>query len=57
MNAVTRQTAHVVPVMFAALPVEMATIHRVALQTGLIRCGGSQLGGIANITFAGGLGT
>ena len=57
VNVVARQATHITSVMLSTLPVEVAAIHRVALEAGLIRCGRSQLNGIADISFAGGLGT
>jgi|SRR5437016_3165844 len=42
--------------MLAALPVEMAAIHRVTLQTRFIRLGRTPLSRIAHISLAGGLG-
>jgi len=56
VNVVARQATHITSVMLSTLPVEVAAIHRVALEAGLIRCGRSQLNGIADISFAGGLG-
>ena len=37
VNAVTRQATHVISVVLPTLPVEMAAIHRVTLETGFIR--------------------
>ena len=41
--------------MLSTLPVEVAAIHRVALQARLVRLGRFQLSRIADIAFAGGL--
>ena len=57
MNVVTRQATHIASIVLPALPVEMCAIHRMALQARLIRCGRSQLKGIADLAFAGGLST
>ncbi len=57
VNVVARQATHITSVMLSTLPVEVAAIHRMALQARLIRCGRSQLSGIADIAFAGGLST
>ena len=56
MNVVTRQATHIASVMLPALPAEMCAIHRMALQARLVRCGRSQLGGIAYVAFANSLG-
>ncbi len=56
MDVVARQATHIASIVLATLPVEMASVHRVALEAGLIRLCGTPLSRIADIAFAGGLG-
>ncbi len=57
VNVVARQAAHITSIVLSTLPIEVAAIHRVALQAGLIGFDRSQLNGIADIALAGGLST